>query len=272
MDLVADYAMPFPIDVITALLGLPDELSGVLDEVTQVLLRLFIPGDKPPEVMARADEVAVRFTAAMRDVVEYRRRNLGDDLLSLLIEARDGSDRLNDDELIATCMLLHIAGHETTGNLIANAVLTLVRHPDQLAAVRSDPTLLRPAIEEVLRYEPSAITAAPATTVEPIELSGVTIPAGEVIQPLTAAANRDPRAFEEPDRFDVRRAPNKHVAFYSGTHFCMGATLSRVETEEALRALFDRLPDLEPATESPRWRKVWSIRALEALPVRWKPS
>src|SRR5262249_14001657 len=125
MDLVADYSMPFPVDVITALLGLPRELTGILDEVTQVLLRLFIPGTKPPEVMAWADEVAVRFVAAMRDVVEHRRQHPADDLLSLLIEARDGSDRLNDDELIATCMLLHVAGHETTGNLIANAVLTL---------------------------------------------------------------------------------------------------------------------------------------------------
>jgi cytochrome P450 len=272
MDLVADYSMPFPVDVITALLGLPRELTGILDEVTQVLLRLFIPGTKPPEVMAWADEVAVRFVAAMRDVVEHRRQHPADDLLSLLIEARDGSDRLNDDELIATCMLLHVAGHETTGNLIANAVLTLLRHPDQLADLRADPALLRPAIEEVLRYEPSAITAAPATTVEPVEFSGVTIPAGEVVQPLTAAANRDPRAFEEPDRFDIRRAPNKHIAFYSGTHFCMGATLSRVESEEALGALLQRLPDLELAVESAPWRKVWSIRALEALPVRWTPS
>jgi cytochrome P450 len=269
MDLVRDFALPFPVAVITELLGLPDELSGILDGITEVLFELFVPGPKPPSVMERADGLAVEYTDALGEVIRHRRSNLGDDLLSMLIQARDGTDALTLDELTATCMLLHIAGHETTGNLISNAVLTLLRHPDQLREVQADPDLIRPALEEVLRFEPSAITAAPATATEDVCFSDSTIPAGEMVQPLTAAANRDPRAFPDPDRFDIHRAPNRHVAFSSGVHFCMGATLSRAEAEDSLRALLRRLPGLSMTSSAPRWRPVWSVRALEELPIAW---
>jgi cytochrome P450 len=268
MDVVADFAAPLPVAVITDLLGLPAELGELFEGITEILLEMFIPGERSPTFLTRADAVAEDFIDAMGHVIDERRQHPGSDLLTTLIMASDGEDRLSRDELIATCMLVHVAGHETTGNLIANAVLTLLRHPDQLALLRADPSLIRSAVEEVLRFEPSALTAAPARATAPIVTSSGTIPAGAVVQPLTAAACRDPRVHPNPDQFDIRRR-EPHLAFYAGTHFCMGAMLSRAETQVAIAKLLERFPRLELESDTAEWRNIWSIRALERLPVTW---
>lgn len=198
--------------------------------------------------------------------MEKRRKDPRDDVLSALIAAEEQGDRLSEDELLATAVLLLGAGHETTMNLIGNGLLALFRNPEQLAKLKAEPALIQSAVEEFLRYDgPVQMTAR--TALEPVEVGGKTIEKGQQVIIVLAAANRDPEPFADPDRLDITRKDNPHIAFSHGIHYCVGAPLARAEAQIVFSSLLRRMPNLRLHTEELEWREMVTLRGLKALPV-----
>jgi cytochrome P450 PksS len=205
----------------------------------------------------------------LRKIIKKRRADPREDLVSALARAEEAGDTLSEDELLAMVFLLLVAGHETTVNLIGNGTLTLLEHPDQLEKLRSEPALLKPAVEEILRFTSPVEMATERYAREDVTMHGVTIPRGEMVFAVIASANRDERQFTNPDSLDITREPNKHLAFGLGNHFCLGASLARLEGQVAIDTLLQRFPDLCLAVgpKALRWRRGLLLRGLEALPV-----
>ncbi|WP_433869609.1 cytochrome P450 family protein [Saccharopolyspora sp. CA-218241] len=239
VDLLDAYAFPLPIRVICELLGIDESRRDDFRAWTNALL-----DDTDHEATMAA---ANAMSAYLVDLIERKRAEPGEDLLSGLIEATDEGDRLTRDELISMVFLLLIAGHETTVNLIGNAVLALLHHPDQWAALRADPELAAAAVEEALRFDAPVMHGTLRHTTRPVSYGGVEIPAGEAVWVGLSSANRDPERYPEPDRFDLGRDAQGHLAFGHGIHFCLGAQLARLEGRIALRRLVERFPDLRAA-------------------------
>jgi cytochrome P450 len=262
-DLMTSFASPLPMTVICDLLGIPPEART---DVRDWMPPLLVGGIGTFEAY---DASARRMLAFTRDLIEEKRRAPADDLLTALIEARDGSDRLTEDELTSMVFLLFTAGHDTTVSLIANGALALLTHPDQLAAVRADPERWPAAVEELLRFDSPVQSAVPVTAAEPVEIDGTTIDEGHVIVSLLAA-NRDPARFPDPDELNLARADGAHLAFGHGIHHCVGAPLARLEGRIALRALTERLPTLELAIDAAKLEREPSLlfNKLTSLPVR----
>jgi cytochrome P450 len=267
IELIEDLAYPLPVQVISELLGVPPEdherFKGWSRDLARGLDPDFI---LPQDVLDQRKAAVDAFSAYFLELIAERRRSPQDDLLSALVAAEDEGDRLTERELLSTCTLLLVAGHETTVNLIANGTLALLRHPDQLRRLRDDPGIARSAVEELLRYDPP-VQMTGRVALEDIELDGATLTKGAFGLLLLASANRDPAAFPEPDRLDLGRADNHHLAFGFGTHFCLGAPLARLEGEVALTTLARRCPDLALATDTPRYKENLILRGLEALPL-----
>ena len=250
IEVVSQLAYPLPVRIISELLGVPPgdhaRFAGWSASLAHSLQPQFIAADPAP---ARAAQQArLEFADYFRELIAARRRRPADDLLSELIRAEDEGQRLSEQELIATCVLLLVAGHETTVGLISNAILALLRHPDQLAALRADPGLAAGAVEETLRYDaPVQFTGRVARG--GMQVGPVSAPDGAVLLLLLAATGRDPRVFADPDTFDIRRAAGNHLAFAAGPHFCLGAPLARLEATVAVRAFATRVagPELDPA-------------------------
>jgi cytochrome P450 len=263
-DLIAEFAFPLPITVICELLGVPLRDRDAFRAWSNAIAAGMGSG-----MDNRA--VADALDAYIRELVAAKRADLGDDLLSELIAVRDDTDRLSESELVGMVFLLLIAGHETTVNLIGNGAYLLLTHPDQLARLAADPGLIPKAVEEFLRYESPVETSTPRFTTEPVEVGGVTIPAGELVLVALASANRDPERFAGADRFDVERNDSAHVAFGHGIHFCLGAPLARMEGQVAFETLLSRLPGLALAVapDALAWRPGILMRGLVDLPVRW---
>ncbi|MFE9555259.1 cytochrome P450 [Streptomyces sp. NPDC006692] len=262
-DLVDSLAFPLPMTVICELLGVPD--------LDQEAFRVLSNEAVAPTVN---DNTAVRRIGEyLVGLIEDKRcTRPADDLLSALIRARhEDGDQLSQDELIGMAFLLLVAGHETTVNLISNGVRVLLGHPGQLAALRADFTLIDAAIEELLRYEGPVGTATYRFAREPVLVGDALIPAGAPVLVALASAGRDPDRYPDPDRFDIRRAPQGHLAFGHGIHFCLGAPLARLEGAIALRTLLERTPDLQLAAEPAQleWLPGMLIRGVRHLPVRW---
>ncbi|WP_030175026.1 cytochrome P450 family protein [Streptomyces sp. NRRL S-813] len=264
-DLVEALSFPLPISVICELLGVPMLDRAAFRAWTSTILT-------DPDPAAR--QAATRETSAyLVDLLDRKRLEPGQDLMSALIRTTDeDGDRLSADELRGTAWLLLVAGHETTVNLISNGVLALLTHPDQLAALREDMTLIDSAVEEMLRYDGPVETPTFRFTTEPVEIGDTVVPGGgELVLVALADANHDPARFPDPGRFDIRRAAGGHVAFGHGIHYCLGAPLARMEARIAIRALLERCPDLaldaHPAALS--WRQGMLIRGPHRLPVRW---
>ncbi|MGH8906684.1 MAG: cytochrome P450 [Egibacteraceae bacterium] len=267
MDLIAALAYPLPITVICELLGVP------LSDRARVRAwsREFVDQSEfplPPEAVERIERAGDEFVAYLDDLVRTRRAAPGEDMLSALIAVQERGDQLSDDELLSTCVLLLIAGHETTINLIGNGTLALLRHPDQFRRLRDDPALTRSAVEELLRYD-SPVQMTSRIVVGDVRVGGVTLGDGDMVLPMLGAANRDPVRFADPDRLDVSRVDNRHLSFGNGPHFCVGAPLARLEGEIAIGALVRRLPRLRLDTDLPEWRPSPALRGLEALPVAY---
>ena len=205
-------------------------------------------------------------TKYLQTQVARRRKQRGSTVLDILLTAQDESGDLADDELIANLMLIFMAGHETTTNLLGNGMLTLLRHPDQLARLRANPELMPTAVEEMLRFESPANVVARVTRT-PIHAGGVDIPAGELLYCLTGAANRDPTVFTNPQQFNIGRTPNPHLSFGGGVHYCIGAPLARLEAAVAFEALLSRFPSLQMAQAEIQWRPLINLRGLTALPL-----
>ena len=201
-----------------------------------------------------------------RGLIAERRASPRGDLLSALIAAEEAGDKLSEEELLATCILLLVAGHETTVNLIGNGTLALLRHPAELRRLREHPEIIGSAVEELLRYDGPVQRTARIPSAD-VTIAGRKISKGELVLPFIGAADRDPAQFADPDRLDLTRADNRHVAFGWGIHFCLGAPLARVEGQIAISALVRRLPKLALATEKPEYRQSLTLRGLKALPV-----
>ncbi|MFD9412383.1 cytochrome P450 [Streptomyces sp. NPDC059989] len=264
VDLVAEFAVPLPLAVVFDLLGASDGAGEILAAWAATLT-----GDEGDgEVSVGTAEALV---GHIRALLRHKRTRPGDDLLSELIAARDAGDRLTEQEITSMAFLLVAAGHQTTANLIANGVYALLTHPDQLAALRADPSLTGALTEEVLRHESPFSIATMRYATEPVTIGGTTIPAGDFVQIAMLAANRDPALFPDPDRFDLTRPAAGHLAFGHGIHHCLGAPLARLQAEIAFTALLRRYPALRltPAarTAEPRWRQNPRHRGLRALPV-----
>ncbi|MGX1971319.1 cytochrome P450 [Streptomyces kronopolitis] len=268
VDLIEGLATPLPVAVISELLGIPTADRHRMLTWSHAVARALVPDFLLPPGAAEQEARARReFTDYLRELVVERRRAPGDDLLSALVTVHDDDgDALTENELLATCTLLLIAGHETTVNLIGNGTLALLRHPDQLARLRSEPDLIDNAVEELLRYD-SPVQLTLRYALKDAEVAGVAVPAGTTLLLLIGAANRDPAAYGSPERLDIGRTPPRHLAFGQGIHFCLGAPLARLETQIALRTLLNRAPRLRLAGE-PEWKDHITLRGLSRLPLR----
>jgi pimeloyl-[acyl-carrier protein] synthase len=267
MDLVTDLAYPLPVVIICELLGVPPEDHATFQSWSSELAASIDPDPLiTPEQQARIEVAGTAFLEYFSELIDRRRQSLRDDLLSALIEAEEGGDRLSEEELLGTALFLLVAGHETTVNLIGNGTLALLRHRDQLERLRDDPSLDRHAVEELLRFD-SPVQLTQRITLDDYQVGDVTISKGQNLIPLLGAANRDPAEFEEPDRLDLgRENANRHVAFGGGHHFCLGAALARLEGAVAIGTLVRRFPDIELAGDPVR-RTTFTLRGLEHLPV-----
>ena len=270
VDLLASFAAPLPVAVISEMLGIPHVDRALFRQWSEDMVLPDGPAGQQPEVQARWREGCRQFADYLTALVAERRRRSGEDLVSKLVEVADADERFGLDDLLATCQLLLFAGHETTVNLLANGVLALLRNPAELALLRgsSEPALVASAVEELLRYDgPVHLTAR--TALEPVSLAGQSIDEGDFVIVLLGAANRDPARFADPDRLDLRRERNQHVGFGVGIHFCLGAPLARLEAQIALPALLARAPGLALACadEDLTWRHSLMLRGLDALPV-----
>jgi cytochrome P450 PksS len=266
VDFLDAFAFPLPVIVIAELLGLPPEDRAPFRAWTQALL--IPPADGNPEPVMAASRSFLRYFAHL---IERRRAEPREDLVSAMLAAETEGDRLRPDELISMTFLLLVAGHETTVNLLGSGLLALLQHPEQHERLRADQGLLGSAVEEMLRYCSPVETSTPRFTVEPTEICGQVIPAEQMVVAGLMSANHDPAVFAEPERFDVGRTPNKHMAFGMGIHYCLGAPLARLEAMVAFELLLERAPRvrLAVAPEQLVWRMSSLIRGLEQLPVRF---
>jgi cytochrome P450 len=265
MDLIADYALPIPTTVIAEMLGVPVGDRHKFHRWSSAMLS----AGASRFGLLRAMPSVWLFMRYIRQLIENRRANLRDDLISRLITAKEASERLSDDELLSMILLLIVAGHETTVNLIATGMLALLQHPDQLERLRSDPGLIKPAVEELLRFTAPVETATERFAREDVELAGVKIAKGDLVLAAIASANRDASQFRNPDTLDLTREPNRHLAFGQGIHFCLGASLARLEGQTAINTLLARTHDLQLTVDPTtlRWRSGLVLRGLKALPV-----
>ena len=263
-DLISGLALPLPVAVISELLGIPPGDRPRLVAWSASLTKSLEPGFLiSAEERAKMREARLEFAAYLRGLLPSRRRSPGRDLISALIAGHDSDGSLSEDELIGLCMLLLIAGHETTRSLIGALVLALLRHPGELAALVAEPSLAEQAVEEALRYDPP-VQLISRFALRSTQAAGITIAAGSFVVMLLGAANRDPALGDDPDQFSVRRAAPRHLTFGHGIHFCLGAPLARLEAAGALRQLLPLLPRLRVAGE-PQWRPSVVLRGLEHL-------
>ena len=265
MDLIADFAFPLPIGIIGALLGMPEHDQGRLREWSMAM----VEADRSPAGLQRLVPSMLAFSDYVARLVEDRRTAPAADLITALVQAEEAGERLSQSELFGMLFLLIVAGHETTVNLIGNGMLALLQHPDQRDLLRQRPTLIKPAIEELLRFDGPVETSTARYAREDVDIGGVTIPRGALVLVVIAAGDRDPHRFPDPDRLDISRDTTGHLAFGHGIHYCLGAPLARLEGQIAISTLLRRLPNLRLAVAADHleWRSGMLLRGLSRLPV-----
>jgi cytochrome P450 len=265
MEAISDFAYPLPITVIAEMLGVPAaDRDFFRDQSSKIAVAL---GPIEDMVVAmKALEGRNALVGYLNDLIPTRKGDPRDDLISALLAAEEAGDFFSHGELIAMLLLLLVAGHETTVNLIGNGLLALLRHPDQFERLRTDPSVERSAVEEFLRYD-SAVQFTGRLAMEDVEIGGHAIRKGSAITTIVASANRDPAVFDDPDTLDIGRDPNPHLSFSAGIHYCLGAQLARMEGQIALSTIVRRFPDLKLATDDLVWRPAPILRGLETLPV-----
>ena len=264
-DLIGAIAQPIPTTIIAEMLGVPVEDRHKFGRWS----RRVVAADSSAAAMLLALPNFWFFLRYIRRLVREQQGEARDDMLGALVQAEADGDRLSEDELLAMVFLLLVAGHETTVNLIGNGVLALLEHPEQMEMLRSDPSLIKPAIEELLRYGSPLKTATERYAREDVTVAGVTIPRGSLVFAVIASANRDERQFADPDTLDITREPNRHLSFGMGAHFCLGASLARMEGQIVINTLLGNITRwrLAVARRSLRWRRGLVLRGLEAMPV-----
>lgn len=264
-DLVADFACPLCATVIAQLLGVPPEDHERFREWSERTV-LLTDATQAQTVLAEGRRAVGELVFYFTDLASAGPPQPAGDFLGGLLAAREQGDGLSLREVVVMCALLLVAGHETATNLLASGTLTLLRNPDQLARLRAHPDIMRTAVEELLRYE-SPVQRSGRFVAEDLELGGVSLRRGQRVAPMLGAANRDPAAFADPERLDLGRRDNHHVAYGRGIHFCLGAPLARLEAMIGFSALLNRFPRLALDTERPQWKANTAIRGLKALPV-----
>jgi cytochrome P450 len=267
MDVIRDFAYPLPAIVLGEMLGIPpedrDQYKKWSDDIGVGLVGT---GRAALDNVERARQSLFELTDYLRPLVAQRRQHPRNDLISNLIAIEVKGDRLSERELFSTCITLILAGHGTTTNLIGNGILALLRHPDQLEALKNDPSLIEIAVEELLRYD-SPLQRIWRMATEDVEIDGKHIRKGQIVLPTMGAANRDPAEFAEPDRLNISRQNNPHVALGTGIHLCVGGPLARLQGVIAINALLQRLPSLQLETEALAWEANLFHRGLKSLPV-----
>lgn len=268
IDIMAALAYPLPVAIISQILGIPAEENDKFAYWNEGVNELTASGRTTEANLERGLPIFQHLRAYLRDLIEKRRRDPQDDLLSALVMVEEEGDRLSEEELITNYQTLITAGFETTMNLIGTGLLTLLRHPDQLAQLRADPSLTESAVEELLRYE-TPFQRNWRVAARDIDLAGKRIERGQLVAQMLGAANRDPEVFSDPDRLDITRSSGRHVAFGYGIHFCIGAPLARIEADVAFRALLRRFPNLRLKHDQVDWREEIVFRGLKSLIVEF---
>jgi cytochrome P450 len=267
VDLVADFAYALPVRIIAEMLGVPESDLDMFKGWSDALARGLDPDFLlPPEAMQERLNALISFMGYFGALISERRQAPGDDLLSKLIQAEENGVMLTQGELIATCILILVAGHETTVNLLSGGVLELMRHRDQMTMFRDDPSVLRSGVEEMLRFV-SPVQLTGRTALEDMEVGDAELLKGEFAMLLLGSANRDPAVFEDPETFDVTRVDNPHIGLGFGVHHCLGASLARLEAHVALPELIGRIGSIELVTDELVYRENIVLRGLAALPV-----
>jgi len=266
MDVIADLAYPLPSVVVSEMLGVPDadrpRLQAWVDGL--VMSRGVV---RTPEMIEAGNRSTEAFTAYLHDLVPRRAASPGADLLSALIAAEEGGERMTQEQIVGVAQTLFAAGHATTRNVIGNGLLALLRHPAALARLRAEPALIGSAVEEMLRYDSPTQSTSPFVVMEKLEIGGQAVEAGQSVSILLGSVNRDPAQFPNADGFDVARTPNAHLAFSTGMHVCLGSSLARLEAQIAILRLVQRMPKLALAGGELKWQVNGRFRGLEALPV-----
>jgi cytochrome P450 len=266
VELMSEFANPMPVRIISELLGVPQALHGTFVNASRAIAVFRGNPNRTVEEARAAQDALIELTEFFRKTVAERRRNKGNDLISLLIDIEEEGEVLTEEELYAQCIALLFAGHETTRNLIGNGMYTLLQNPQQTAELREKPEMIRSAVEELLRYE-SPVQFTARVLKEDIEVCGQTIRKGWTVQCMLGAANRDPKQFKDPNQLDLKRLNNQHLAFSAGLHFCIGAQLARLEGQVALLNLVQRFPQMKLAGPRPEWASTFGFRGLKSLPV-----
>lgn len=264
-DLIRDFALPIPTTIIAEMLGVPSQDHGRFNKWT----RAVVSADMSTWGELLALPSVWLFLRYIRKLVRQRRAEPRDDLVSALVEAEEAGDSLDEGELMAMIFLLLVAGHETTVNLVGNGVLALVHHPEQLDDLRRNPEMIELAVEELLRYDGPLEVATERFACEDVVVGGTPIPQGALVHAALASANRDGKHFDNPDVVNIRRDPNKHVAFGLGSHYCLGVSLARMEGQIAINTLLRHTADMKLAVRVPqlRWRRGLVIRGMERCPI-----
>ncbi len=266
MDVIRDLAYPLPVIVIAEMLGIPPENRDQFKKWSDDIAATTGGPLMPPEVFERARQSSLELAQYFQTVIEQRRRDPREDLISDLIAAEEQGEALSEEDLLATCVLLLVAGNETTTNLIGNGMLALLRYPEQRQKLRDDPSLIKTAVEELLRYD-GPVQGTARVALEDLEIDGRKIEKGQLVFTMLAAANRDPAQFSNPEELDITRQENRHVAFGYGIHFCLGAPLARLEGQIAINSLLQRISNPRLATEDLEWGGSFILRGLKALPL-----
>ena len=266
VELMHEFANPMPVRIILEMLGIPQELRDTFVEWSRAIAVFRGNPNRTVEEARAAQNALIELTEFFRKTVADRRRNKGNDLISLLIDIEEEGEVLTEEELYAQCIALLFAGHETTRNLIGNGMYTLLKHPEKTAELRGNPEMIRSAVEELLRYE-SPVQFTARVLKEDIEICGQPIRKGWTVLCMLGAANRDPKQFKEPNQLDLKRLNNQHLAFSAGLHFCIGAPLARLEAQVAILNLVQRFPEMKLTGPRPEWASTFGFRGLKALPV-----
>ena len=267
VDLIKDFAYPLPVRVICELLGLPEALHDRSVVLSNDIAVWFGDIRRPAHSARAAQRAIAELEGYFAEMIRERRGARKDDLLDLLMDDAERPGGLDYEDLLAQCVMLLVAGHETTRNLIGNGIYSLLKHPDTLAELRGDESLWPAAVEELLRYE-SPVQAFSRSVKADIDIDGKALPAGSAIVFMIGAAHRDPRQYSEPDRLDLRRPHNRHLAFGGDAHVCLGSTLARLEGRQSIRAVIQRFPALSLVDERPDWGTNFALRGLTTLRVR----
>jgi cytochrome P450 len=266
VELMQEFANPMPVRIISEMLGVPQGQHDTFVNCSRAIAAFRGSPDRTVEQARAAQDALIELTAFFRKTVAERRRNKGNDLISLLIDIEEDGEVLTEEELYAQCIALLFAGHETTRNLIGNGMYTLMQHPQETAELREKPEMIRTAVEEILRCE-SPVQFTARVLKEDIEICGQRIPKKWSILCMLGAANRDPKQFKEPNQLNLKRLNNQHLAFSAGPHFCIGSQLARLEGQIAILNLVQRFPEMKLTGPRPEWASTFGLRGLKTLPV-----